>query len=561
MHVNPGIHALAALTALSVLFTSAAAQAEDDDPGPLVERRSGRLHLVEDRQGDRIPDFSWAGYRGGGVAIPEVPARAAVEPQPEGDDTARIQAAIDHVSALDPDSRGHRGAVVLRRGTFRVNGTLDLHTSGVVLRGEGQGRDGSVILATAARRNDLIRVGGGSPPREIKGTRQPITDPRVPVGSRTLTVRDGAGFKPGDEVEVERAANQAWIETLGMHLFSAPNRPWQPAEYHLQFERRIVGVDGNRLLIDVPLVQAIEEQWGGGSVYKIDTSSRIREAGVERLRLVFDRESAGQGTPNILRNAVVFSNVADAWMREVTVQHFAYSAASLGRQARRVTVVDSANLDMHGTIGGGWRYAFANAGQQNLFMRCLSRTGRHDFTQHARVCGPNAFVDCLADHALSLTEPHHRWSAGLLYDNVLVTGPQGVIAVGNRGDSGTGHGWSGAWTILWNCGSHILVVMDPPTARNMVVGVRPTPDSTDAFNRWRTWFQNQGGVRLQTEERVAYLHRHSVFSPDQPVQPRSLYLEQLRTRLGDAAVEAITTPAQRSGDTESIARALRAMAD
>src|SRR5688500_13091906 len=62
--------------------------------------------------GDRIMDFSHAGYMGGGVAIPNVPVTRTVKPSGGEDDTVAIQAAIDEVSAL-PLKGGFRGAVVL----------------------------------------------------------------------------------------------------------------------------------------------------------------------------------------------------------------------------------------------------------------------------------------------------------------------------------------------------------------------------------------------------------------------------------------------------------------
>src|SRR5256885_17043468 len=62
----------------------------------------GRLQYATDPQGNRIMDYSTAGYEGGGVALPHVPARATVKPS-GGDDTVAIQAAIDTVSALSPD--------------------------------------------------------------------------------------------------------------------------------------------------------------------------------------------------------------------------------------------------------------------------------------------------------------------------------------------------------------------------------------------------------------------------------------------------------------------------
>ncbi len=64
-------------------------------PGP-----DGKLVYQTTPAGDRIMDFSYAGYLGGGVALPEVPVKLTVQPV-EGDSTAVIQEAIDKVSALD----------------------------------------------------------------------------------------------------------------------------------------------------------------------------------------------------------------------------------------------------------------------------------------------------------------------------------------------------------------------------------------------------------------------------------------------------------------------------
>src|SRR5215470_7486249 len=51
------------------------------------------LSYQPDQRGDRIPDFSYAGYRGGGVALPDAPVKVVVPPS-KGDSTERIQRAI-----------------------------------------------------------------------------------------------------------------------------------------------------------------------------------------------------------------------------------------------------------------------------------------------------------------------------------------------------------------------------------------------------------------------------------------------------------------------------------
>jgi hypothetical protein len=134
---------------IAILAIAGQASASGDATKAVYIGPDGRLAYTADEQGNRIPDFSRAGYMGGGVALPEVPTVKILRPQ-EGsaDDTARIQAAIDELSAAKPSEQGTRGALLLARGTYRVSATLRVATSGAVLRGEGQGADGTILLAT-----------------------------------------------------------------------------------------------------------------------------------------------------------------------------------------------------------------------------------------------------------------------------------------------------------------------------------------------------------------------------------------------------------------------------
>src|SRR5690348_1444817 len=78
-----------------------------------------RLHYQTDAHGNRIMDYSFAGYGGGGVRIPDVPVMATLHAS-GNDDTAAIQAALDQVSALPLDQNGLRGAVLLTPGHYNV---------------------------------------------------------------------------------------------------------------------------------------------------------------------------------------------------------------------------------------------------------------------------------------------------------------------------------------------------------------------------------------------------------------------------------------------------------
>src|SRR5436853_6666901 len=127
---SPGCARHVAFTFISLAFLitqSIAAQSEW-----VRAEADGKLTYKTTPAGDRIMDFSHAGYMGGGVALPDVPVKRTVEPA-EGDNTARIQAALDAVAAL-PLKDGFRGAVLLAPGTFGCAGTIKITASGVVLR-------------------------------------------------------------------------------------------------------------------------------------------------------------------------------------------------------------------------------------------------------------------------------------------------------------------------------------------------------------------------------------------------------------------------------------------
>ena len=74
----------------------------------------------------------------------------------------------------------------------------------------------------------------------------------------------------------------------------------------------------------------------------------------------------------------------------------------------------------------------------------------HVFNQEGKLQNnsPNVFYNNKAIKSGTMSEPHHRWSSGVLYDNISVEGPGAYLAVLNRGNFGSGHGWAGAQTIF-----------------------------------------------------------------------------------------------------------------
>ena len=121
------------------LFVSVVAQTSWQSALLSVDN-SGNLTYKSDSKGFIIPDFSHAGYMGGGVDIPVVPVVKEISAIP-GDNTQHIQDAIDYVGSLPLNNQGIRGALLLKAGRYHVFGTLYVKYDGVVLRGVGQGEE------------------------------------------------------------------------------------------------------------------------------------------------------------------------------------------------------------------------------------------------------------------------------------------------------------------------------------------------------------------------------------------------------------------------------------
>jgi hypothetical protein len=86
----------------------------------------------------------------------------------------------------------------------------------------------------------------------------------------------------------------------------------------------------------------------------------------------------------------------------------------------------------------------------------------------SRTPGPTVFYNCTASLQNADLGPHHRWSTGILLDNIV---GNGQLRVQDRADSGSGHGWSGSQIMFWNCTAGDIVIQDPPSYhRNWAIG-------------------------------------------------------------------------------------------
>lgn len=482
------------LAVLAALAGSAGAQSYSQwvYPGD-----GGQLVYVADGLGNRIANYSRVGYHGGLAPIPNVPVRVTVTAPASGDAGARIQAAIDQVAQMSLDQSGFRGAVLLKKGIYSISGQIKITASGIVLRGEGASETGTVLRATGTGKRTLLVVQGSGSPAKVTGTEHNITDKYVPTGAAGFHVDSTAGLAVGDEVIVHRPSPANWIHDIGMDTL---NNPWAPGSKNQTYYRIITHIEDNWVQIDAPLTNALDRQYGGGTLYKFRWPGRIEHVGVERLKARSDHTS--QTDEDHATSFVTMSNLQNCWVRSVLAMYFVYAAVETAKTARWVTVDTAHCYDPISIITGGRRYPFSGAGQLVLFKNCIARNGRHDFVLNSPSTGPNVFVDGSATLSHADSGPHQRWSTGGLWDNIQV--PSNEINFRNRGNYGTGHGWAGANMVAWNCTAKNMIVQNPPTAQNWAIGCVSSRSGNGIFDSHGTPVWPRSLYYAQRDERAAF---------------------------------------------------------
>jgi arylsulfatase A-like enzyme len=491
------------------------AAAPSQEPAPVTQgKNGGRLRYAVDSRGNRVPDFSHCGYMAGDTPIPDAPVKITVAPIP-GDNTALIQAAIDQVAAMPPDSRSLRGAVLLEKGRFEIAGALRITASGVVLRGSGPGPDGTLLVATGHDRRTLLEIRGKND-RAASGGGIAITDSYVPLNAQKLRLPSGHPIKTGDTLLIHRPSTREWLDALGLRnragldpIPPGDNRPasvWRPGTRDIVWDRAVTAVDGDTITLDAPLTCVLDARFGGATVTAYSWPGRISNAGIENLACESTFDAANPKDEAHSWFGVTMDNARDSWARQLSFKHFAGSAVAVWESCRRVTVEDVKSLAPVSETGGWRRNTFFTTGQQVLMQRLYSEDGHHDFAVGFAAAGPNAFVQCESLRSTGESGALDSWACGALFDNVNIDG--NALGLRNRGHREMGAQWAAANGMLWNCSAAVIECQNPPTARNWAVG---------------TWgeYAGDGGF----------------FGSNGGVQPRSLYYAQLADRAGAGAGE------------------------
>ncbi|OQP56824.1 hypothetical protein A3860_09575 [Niastella vici] len=475
---------------------------------------ANKLEYKTTERGDKIMDFSYAGYMGGGVAIPAVPAKIVVSPS-EGDNTSMIQQAIDQVSSKALVN-GVRGAVLLKPGMYNCERPITISASGVVLQGSGCGENGSIINMTGTPHACIVVKGNVT--IKATNTTTTIANQYVPSGSISFQLRNAKGFAPGDIIRIARPVTDAWVQLMGMDKLVRDGKKQTWVTGDITTERVITKINKNTVMVDFPLTDSYDMNYlgtDGVSVTKITTSGSLSQTGVEHLRIIAPAQSVTINEGH--HRALTMSGVRDSWVRNLEIMN---TVNSISITANRVTV-DHVNIGHEVPTKGAAKPADLNgSGAQLLFDQCqITGDNLFFFATGPKVSGPVVLLNCVFK-GNGWIQPHQRWATGLLVDGCQV--PGGGIDFMNRGAMGSGHGWAIGWAVAWNCTARSYLNQLPPGSANWVIGCKGESQ--------KKAIPFDAGPLLP--EGIYDAH-------NTPVDPGSLYLAQLAERLGKKAVQQI----------------------
>lgn len=475
--------------------------AASNKEAPFIVYENNKLSYVVDSLGNRVLDFSYAGYKSGNSEIPNESPTLIIEAR-KGDMTSHIQNAINLIESRKVGKNGIRGVLLLDKGVFEVEGSLKIKKSGVVLRGKGY-KEGTEIIATGSSRRTLIEIEGVNDQTHSSSIK--ITEKYVPVNALSFTVENSTNLKVGDLITINRPSTQEWINELKTDHFGGGITAlgWKPGNHDINWDRTITKIEGNKITINAPISTAIDSKYGGATISTYSWDGRIAEIGVENMLLTSEYNKENKKDEDHAWTAITVANAENIWIRNIEFKHFAGSAVLIETTSKQVTVGNCKYLEPISEIGGFRRNAFITYGQLCLFNNLYAENANHAFSLGLGSAGPNVFVQCEATDALGYSGPIDSWSSGVLYDIVNIDG--NALSFKNRMNEYNGIGWNAANSVFWQCSASLVECYTPPTAENYSFG---------------SWAEFAGdGYWVESNNHI---------------KPRSLYFAQLAERLNDS---------------------------
>lgn len=470
----------------------------------------------------RIPDFSFAGYRAGQAAIPDVPVQTNVRDfgatgDGETDDSEAFLQAIQATA---------NGAILIPAGRYKLTRQLVLSRSGVVLRGEGEEKTTLAFAAplslavgdgkTLAPGNSwswsggMIAVSGHDRGRCLAQVAAPARR-----GERRLEVDAADAVRPGQWVRLKMTDTDGSL-ARHLHAGQVDGSGAYPGKILVDFSAPVEAIEGQTLILERPLRTDVEMHWRP-EVYDVDAS--VEECGIEHLAIEFPGEAYAGHHQEPGYNAIGFEGASHCWVRNVHIVN-ADSGLFLRNRTKfctahaiRFSATPGRLRTGYGTdmgepqtvpVGGHHGVSISGFAQDNLvadlrfeflFIHDIGAEAWSAGNVYSRVKGSDLSID------------HHRRAP---YENLFteIDGGQGTRLWQRGGDLSDGPP-SGARETFWNVRAATPQALPAFAVQWTIVGI--TTHEPSRISNDGNWWE--------------------IIAPDQ-LEPANLYEAQLGRRIG-----------------------------
>ena len=458
----------------------------------------------------RLADFSYAGYRFGDEAIPELAVVASVADlgavaDDEGDDTEAFRRAI---AATDS------GAIRIPAGRYLLSDIVWIEKPGIVLRGDGAGVTTLHFTSTLEDvRPNMGATTGGKPTSNYSWSGGFLWvrgafggSDRISVvgdarrGDRVLKLKHVGGLRVGQRVLIEQVDNDE--RTLLGHLYAGDPGDTRKLTGALRpmLVASIESIDGDRVTLNRPLRWDVRTAW---SPTVRAFSPSVHDVGIEGMTISFDAVPYEGHFSELGRNAIAFNRTSDCWVRDVVIRNCDSAIFFTGVQGTIDGLRVESSRDPHRLTQG---HHGVTMGLDNLLTNFVFETHFiHDITM-TRLSAGNVIKN---GSGVNLSLDHHkRANHANLYCN-LDAGDGGDLWRCGGGASLGKH--AGAWTTFWGIRTR-----------------RPVSWPRASFG---PDLMNLVGLHSEQDETVSETGRWFEAIDPELLEPRDLHAAQLQRRL------------------------------
>lgn len=410
----------------------------------------------------RLPDFSYAGYHAGEKNIPFIPVKTNVK------DFGAIGDGIhdDTKAFKDAIAATENGAVLVPKGRYKITDVLYIQKSNIVLRGQGSGDDGSVLVFPKSLTDMLgdkpfYKWGNGGViwagirqrtgwTKDLMGSAVGTVVDEVTRGDKTIRISDTKSLKPGDYIMLSMEESADWsMETMLHNGKVNSNRcTWQPTRF--LWVVQIDAINGQQVTLKQPLRVDVRQKWNP-TIYM---PQMYQEIGIEHLKIKFPDLPAPQHLKEKGYNGFEFRGVLNGWVNDVVIENADNGASVIASKHLSILNLTITNKNRapiqfdytsyFGKAYGHHGISFLVDSSDNLLLNYQITRFMHDITMQGLVNG-NVIKNASGE---DLALDHH---GDIPYENLFtnLNMGKGLRTYSSSGDLCSGP-HAGARETFWN---------------------------------------------------------------------------------------------------------------